>query len=110
VGTRARAAPDYKFPVKIEFVGEIDKGVIDDYLMCSGETTHDEVKLRNFNGETHALVYTDGRIALTMYECCYSLWSLRNGSLLGEHLWYKKKDFRLSQMSIDKIMKGHANE
>lgn len=33
--------------------------------------------------ETHALIYTDGCIALTLYECCYFLWGADDGAPLG---------------------------
>jgi hypothetical protein len=33
--------------------------------------------------QTHALVYTDGRVALTLHECCYALWSVYDGALVS---------------------------
>lgn len=95
--------PDYKFPVVIEYVGPIGPEDADDYRNCCGEDAPDVAKVRDFKRETHALIYTDGSIAVTMYECCYSLWSLRDGSLLAEHLWYKTGKWRLSETSLVKI-------
>jgi len=32
--------------------------------------------------ETHALIYTDGQVALTLYECCYFMWRASDGECL----------------------------
>lgn len=76
--------PDYKFPVDV------------DYLYAPGKITK--------AAETHALIYTDGHIAVSIYECCYAMWSLRDGSVISGDLW-KDGNFKLSQISLDKIRK-----
>lgn len=65
--------PDYKFPVVVQQDGE-----------------HDEV---------HAVIYTDGSIVLTLFECCYMLWSLRDGKFLSGPSW-AHKDSRLNLLSL----------
>ena len=52
--------------------------------------------------ENHALIYTDGCIALTLYEYCYAIWSVRTGEILHGRLW-KRGDARLNKESLEKI-------
>src|SRR3990167_8008700 len=82
--------PDYKFPVEIEYVGPVDERDYEEYKKLCGEPATNDDKIRDFKGETHALIYNDSSIALTMYECCYSMWHVRDGTLMNEHLWYKR--------------------
>lgn len=82
--------PDYKFPVDVDFVG-IRPDLPD--WDCS------------YRMETHALLYTDGSIALTVYECNYTLFSLGNGMLLSGPGWLKKNEWRLSDRSQQEIQK-----
>lgn len=97
--------PDYKFPVEIEFIGPVDETDREEYKrFCGVEATDDNV--RAYRGETHALIYNDSSIAITMYECCYSMWYLRDGTLANEHLWYKKTEHILSQKSVQMIKAG----
>lgn len=49
--------------------------------------------------ELHALIYTDGYIALTMYECCYFLFLL-NKEPVHES---KNKDLIMTSESVKKI-------
>ena len=39
--------------------------------------------------ETHTLIYTDGTIAVTLYDCCYAMWHLSTGWLMHGTLWTK---------------------
>jgi hypothetical protein len=81
--------PDYKFPVVAQYVGSDPNKFKDEH--------HDS------STELHALIYTDGVVALTIYECCYTLWSVSDGSVLREHLWYKKGEWRLNLLSLTQI-------
>lgn len=94
--------PDYKFPVEVEYVGVLDKAAYDDYNVICGEETTDETKVRNLMGETHALIYTDRSIAVTMYECCYAMWHVRDGKLKGGSLWMSDA-WKLSDASLEMI-------
>jgi len=54
-------------------------------IMLYGRTLND-IEVRDALGETHALIYTDGYIALTMHECCYAIWNLSTRDGQGS-LW-----------------------
>ena len=78
--------PDYKFVIEIEFVGERPK---------LPEWDH------SYTTETHALIYTDGVIAVTMYECCYATWYLNDGHNHGGRFWKEKGlEWRMTKGSI----------
>ena len=51
--------------------------------------------------QSHALVYTDGNVALTMYEANYALWSVRDGAPLGGRC--QREHERLAEASREKI-------
>jgi len=83
---------DYKFPVVTEYIGppppppeEQEPGI-----------------LYENHPETHALIYTDGCVAITLYECCYAMWHVKDGSLGGGALW-KKGEWKLSETAIAEI-------
>lgn len=79
--------PNYKFPVDVEFIGTLTDDDIQDYRICCGKDPLDDEKLRNFKRETHALIYTDGNIALTMFEYNYYIFNVMNGKLIGAPHW-----------------------
>ena len=92
--------PDYKFPVVVEYVGRLD-GDITRYHGTFKRIPTDQ-EMRDSMRETHALIYDDGFVAVTLYECCYALWSLREGKCLGGNLW-KGGEWKLSSDSLNKI-------
>ena len=94
--------PDYKFPVEVDFIGEVLDGHISDYEAISGKLPDSADDVRKSMGETHALIYTDGCIAVTLYEHCYAMFNLSTGKARGS-LW-RKDEWKLSQASLDKIM------
>lgn len=51
--------------------------------------------------QLHALIYTDGVIALTLYEANYAIWSVRDGAPRGGR--YQRDHERLSTCSREKI-------
>lgn len=79
---------DYLFPVAAESSDPPERGP--------------EGQVLWWNKATHALIYTDGNVALTLHEACHHLWHLRldgaylSGPLHGEH-------WRLSVESLEKI-------
>lgn len=78
--------PDYKYPVTVMYKGDITDDMRHDYnLFTRKEGSDDEI--RSFSSETHALIYKDNAIAITLYECCYAMWYLKDGSLGGGSLW-----------------------
>ncbi len=54
----------------------------------------------NDNTEHHALLYTDGYIALTIFEHCYALWFLDTGELYKGSIW-QPKEWYLTAESIE---------
>jgi hypothetical protein len=60
------------------------------------------VMAEDYNGdkEEHALIWTDGTRALTLYEYCYTFFIVANG--LPEYSKHSK-DYMLTLFSIDKI-------
>lgn len=84
--------PTYKFPVTIEYRGKIPEDLEEwDKSYCS---------------ETHALIYEDGYMALTLSECTYYMWSLYDGQWRGGSSWYNK-DWYLTEESVNKIIKSN---
>jgi hypothetical protein len=92
--------PDYKFPVNAEYVG--DKGALGIVNGNGEERECSEEELREQSHETHALIYTDGAVAITTYECCYAMWDLSTGLLDGGSLW-ERRSWRLTGESLEKI-------
>ncbi len=75
--------PDYKFLVEVEYVGP----------------PHDLPEWDDsYGNQDHALIYTDECIAVTMYECTYGLWSLRDGQILAGNMW-KPTHWKLTDRS-----------
>lgn len=97
--------PTYMFPVDVDYVGVLTDDHRKDYVIrtSKGQKEPTDEVIRRFHGETHALIYTDGIVALTMHESAYTLWRVKDGSLMREHAWYKKDDYRMSTDSLNKI-------
>lgn len=53
----------------------------------------------SFRVEEHALVFTDGHAAVTLYECCYAFWYLGSGKCAGTGLW-KAGEWQLDEESL----------
>ncbi len=98
----------YIFPVIAEYTGEITQDQFEDYRMQCGEAgdpvTSD--KVRGFMREHHALIYTDGVVALTLYECNYAMWivggSEHDGRIEAGSMW-KACEWKLSEQSMADI-------
>lgn len=91
---------DYMFPVDVEFTGPLTAEHQSDFEMIAERPAVDEKELRDFYTETHALIYTDGSIALTLYECNYAQFSVGRGIALGGRY---VSDHKLSRESMEKI-------
>ncbi len=74
-------------------------------LALYGRKLTEEERKRS-NDQNHALLYTDGHVAVTIYECSYAMWYLNSGKIAGGSLW-KKDEWKLSDESRSKILK-HA--
>lgn len=102
--------PDYQFPVGVEYVGPLTGGIREDFETLVGRAPLDDEELRKSRGEVHALIYSDGSVAVTIDECCYSMWHVSDGALRGGSLWGNQKDWkdwRLSEESLAKIREKH---
>jgi len=75
---------DYKFPVTVEYIGP----------PTEDEQEHDE---------WHAVVYVNESIVVTIYECCYAMWSLRDGQCVGGSLW-KANEWKLDLQGMQKFL------
>jgi len=81
---------DYKFPIEVEYKGEIPEDLPE--WDCS------------YENQIHALIYTDGSIALTLGEATYNLWFVNDG-------WGKiEKDWKLTDESIKRIKEYLSNK
>lgn len=93
--------PDYKFPVTAEYIGT---GPVD----CLIDEHGNEIPLpadieESLRYETHALIYADECVAVTIYECCYHMWSLSKGKELRNPFSISRTDWRLDSESLNKI-------
>lgn len=79
--------PDYKFPVAVNYVGPA-------HDLPDWDTSHCP--------ESHALIYFDSCIAVTLYEYCYAMWSTANGKLMAGSLC-ARSDWVLSEETLGKI-------
>lgn len=95
--------PDYKFPVDVEFVGQLRESDFTDYEQITGKKAISDDDVRAMRREYHAVIYSDYSIAVTMYEHCYAMWLLREGRLIGGNLW-AKGEWRLAPASVEKIL------
>lgn len=71
---------DYMFPIMVEFTGQAPE----DALTCE------------YQPERHALIYSDGFVALTLYEHRYFLWRVSNGDPIRG-----QESYRVSQASLE---------
>lgn len=94
--------PDYLFPVVADYIGEKPEEV---FGMVDGEGNSVAVSKEWIEAqchETHALIYTDKSIALTLYECSYFIFSVRDGKLVRGPGW-AKPEWKLSDESLERI-------
>jgi hypothetical protein len=115
---------DYIFPVSVEYIGPITE---DRYQVINGlgevSIMDDDWKYLS-DHEEHALIYANSGIAVTIYECCYSVWSLSSspifkegkcigdepaGLCMGSHLLEIGK-WKLSEESLKKIEVYNSQE
>ena len=98
--------PDYKFPVHIDYVGDFS---VFDTVDELGRVVKCDQNLLNMQiHETHALIYSDEAMALTIYECCYTMWSLSTGLSFGG--FNKANEWKLTAASLASIKNGKYQE
>lgn len=90
--------PDYKYPVEVEFADEIPE-----FADLAEDVRAFEQSL--YASHHEALIYSDDSIAVTLHECCYTMWIQRQGYADGVYLhgpeWSKK--WKLSAEAVEKI-------
>lgn len=95
----------YHFPVNAVFFKTPEERIADGMCWIDGEGTKSPMTVEEASYhcfQTHALIYTDGNVALTLYEYCYALWELRTGKVLYGSLW-EKGEWQLTDESREKI-------
>lgn len=98
--------PDYKFPVDVHYVGPIDDSDRELWTSFMGRAVTDE-EILQMESETHALIYCDASIALTLYECCYAVFNLHTGMVNSGPMWLRKKQWCLAGHSIEEIKRRY---
>lgn len=76
--------PDYKFPVTVEYIGN------------SPDLMSEERK------QSHAVIYTDGYVIITLFEHVYAMWD-NHGRVKAGQMW-KKSDWKLSDKSLERVL------
>lgn len=74
---------DYKFPIAVEVT---DKELLQEYFedYTIGGLLKPGTTIEDFPFEEwHAVIYTDGSVVVTLFECSYSIWSAGDGECLG---------------------------
>jgi len=99
--------PDYKFPVGTVYCGP--KEDEPHFVDSEGKRCSDEEMNQSLLFEEHALIYCDGCVAVTMYECCYAMWYVSTGLNAGGSLW-KPGYWRLSDLALSEIRKRWPRE
>ncbi len=97
--------PDYKFPVDVEHVNPSREM----YFISGPDLTRVPMSKEQadaHNKETHALIYSNRSVALTLYECCHALWNLKRGEVMHSSL-HKPKEWKLTDESLEKIRALH---
>ncbi len=98
--------PTYKFPVEVRFYKTPEELLEEgESFWSDGEGNKIPMTLGELEvhgSETHALIYTDGCIALTLYECCYAIFSLSDGKVVRGSLW-ERGEWVLTEESLNKI-------
>ncbi len=79
--------PDYKFPITIQYIGVRDE-------LPEWDSSYAD--------ESHALIYVDGSIALTLYECTYTVFSLDSGQNISGS-YRKCSEWKIDQESLDRV-------
>lgn len=93
--------PTYMYPVPVNFTGPIDDKHREDFEMVSGRVGTDQ-EIRDYFQEWHALIYTDGSMAVTIYECSYYMWWLRDGHPQnGAAIWGNLRMGLKSELTLD---------
>jgi hypothetical protein len=79
--------PSYRYPVLVRYIGTITPHHYDDFKLLAHRDATSPQEVIDFFNEVHALIFEDGYVAVTLFECRYHMWSLKDGrSLRGDCL------------------------
>lgn len=84
------------------FLLECEHGDHPTYLFPVEVQLKDEDYPEGPRSELYAVIYTDGRIAVTLHECTYEVWTLLDGTCLHGHS--ATMDGRITTKSIQCLM------
>jgi hypothetical protein len=96
--------PLYKFPVEVEVTdARLLKSFEDDEArMFELAKQEAYVRATPFTWtESHAFIMTDGCMAVTLYETCYTMWYLGDGHCLGG--FNERNKWKLTDESLEKV-------
>ena len=93
--------PTYMFPVNVKYIGTDESLFTWGHADGTLEAMSDEDR-ENMANERHALIYTDGNVALTLYEASYYLLHI-DGTMLTNAGYHVGKDWVLDEASVRKI-------
>lgn len=96
--------PDYLFPVDIEFVGAIEDSDREDFRQVSGKEEFTDDDVRHYMGESHALLYANSSVAVTIYETSSYAWRLLEETAGFPLSLSVTNRWRLSDASLAKII------
>ena len=96
--------PTFLAPVTVEYLGTETPT----WDGPDGPIAMTPEEVRQFKYEEHALIYTDGTIAVTLFEHCYAMWNARTGSLMHGSLW-NQGEWRMTADGI-KVCADAASE
>jgi hypothetical protein len=137
---------DYKYPVKVEFIGDKPNTFHDQCVRkdkrpahyggeCKIEWNHEhgeafcttceaalsaaeqvhiraysiaEIEASAYEPHAEALIYSDDSIAITLYECCYTMWHRGGGAFLHGPDW--SKNWCLTEQAREKIWGETSND
>jgi hypothetical protein len=91
--------PDYRFPVEVEYIGDPSIFV---WCTANGDVPMTPEEIANERTQTHALIYSDGIVAVTLYECTYATWLVQTGECIGGRC-NKVGDWKLSDTACARL-------
>lgn len=92
---------DYMFPVNVEFTGDPE-------IVTTRDEDGNVVCVQD--QELHALIYTDGNIAVTMYECEYFTWLISSGGREYKIESTREIGWKLTETSIRNVLRGKYSD
>ena len=93
--------PTYKFPVTVDYVGK-DPDFATAINGLGEKIQLEPAMAEGMNHETHGVICLDGWMVVTIYECCYYIWTLGRGRCAACPSWYPQNDWVMCPESIER--------